>query len=33
VKKSINFGNKKGAIYLISLKERKKAQEKLKNQL
>ena len=33
VKKSINFGNKKGAIYFISLKERKKAQEKLKNQL
>ena len=33
VKKSINFGSKKGAIYFISLKERKRAQEKLKNQL
>ena len=33
IKKSINFGSKKGAIYLISLKERKKAQEKLNNQL
>ena len=33
IKKSINFGSKKGAIYLISLKERKKAQKKLEEQL
>ena len=33
VKKSINFGNKKGSIYLISLKERKKDQKKLEKQL
>ena len=33
IKKSINFGNKKGAIYLISLKERRRANKKLEEQL